>query len=212
MYRRLIITAAQIDKAYAEKSKAERGGALHECGRALLAGCIDELGFDEMPKEEKEDFGKPYFPEYPCLTFNISHSGFAAVCAFGVNVGEIGIDLEYIERKVFTSKFERIALRLFSESEIEEIRGSADGAAEFYRIWTAHEALAKYTGRGISEILEKGRGASKKAEKSDGKIYSSVVKIGGLEYAMSLAVGEKVAESAKNIEFAGFTFINLERR
>ncbi len=208
MYRRLLITAAQIDKAYAENSKAERGSALHECGRALLAGCLDEIGIEKMPMVGKGDFGKPYFPEYPRLTFNISHSGFAAVCAFGVNVGEIGIDLEYIEREGFTSKFERIAPRLFSESEIEEIRGSADGAAEFYRIWTAREAMAKYTGRGISEILEKRREASKNAEESDGKIYSSVIKIGGLEYAISLAVGEKVAESAKNIEIAGFTFIN----
>lgn len=207
MYRRLLITAAQIDKAYAEKSKAERGGALHECGRTLLAGCINEMGIEKMPTVRKGDFGKPYFPEYPNLTFNISHSGFAAVCAFGVNVGEIGIDLEYIEREGFPSKFERIAPRLFSESEIDEIRGSDDSAAEFYRIWTEREAMAKYTGRGISEILEKRHGASKKAEESDGKIYSSVIKIGGLEYAMSLAVGEKVAESAKNIEIAGFTFI-----
>ena len=88
--------------------------------------------------------------------FNLSHSGDFVLCA--VSEKPIGVDIEQI--KPFRAG---LITRWCSQGEAEFIRGShhalkdsvtdPEVCARFYRVWTAKEAYAKMTGKGISTDL-----------------------------------------------------------
>ena len=84
--------------------------------------------------------GKPYLSGGPC--FSISHTGNIWVCL--VADYNIGIDVQIEKTNV---KFEDIAKRFFNEREQGYI--SEKGIQGFYKVWTAREAYAKYTGEGF---------------------------------------------------------------
>lgn len=112
-------------------------------------------------------YGKPMLsglPDNVALCFNVSHSKEAALYAF-TKVGEIGIDIEYINRNLV---FEEIADKFFSSDEaamLQEI--SEDRKAEvFFNYWTCKEAYIKAKGHGLSLPLEK-FSVSFTADKSD---------------------------------------------
>ncbi|MDD4839344.1 MAG: hypothetical protein PHE93_01565 [Clostridia bacterium] len=79
--------------------------------------------------------GKPHF-ENSNVKFSVSHSHGFFVIAFSDS--EVGIDLEFV-RKIDNRKFSRLI-----DFESDE---------DFFKKWTAYEALAKYTGKGISFIF-----------------------------------------------------------
>ena len=86
------------------------------------------------------------------LDFNVSHSGEAALLAFGCG-RTIGIDVEEVRRDFGTSE---IAERFFSRAERAALRElSPDQRYEaFFRCWTRKEAFIKALGEGLSHPLD----------------------------------------------------------
>lgn len=113
------------------------------------------LGRDAMRIEiETLPGGKPALRrrdgEMP-LEFNVSHSGEIVAIAFAVG-RKVGIDVEKIRGDL---DWRDIAKRFFRAEEFEEL-GKAPGheqQAEFFRIWTRKEALAKALGQGLAASL-----------------------------------------------------------
>lgn len=105
----------------------------HETARRLLALALRrEYGIETLPPFALGEKGKPYFPDYPEIHFNISHSHGAAVAA--VHDKSIGIDIEKL----------RPAPKKLSA-------GMED--AVFFRQWTAKEATIKRCGGSIAVVL-----------------------------------------------------------
>ena len=62
--------------------------------RLLELALQREYGLDSLPEIRRAAGGKPYFPQYPHIHFNLSHSRGAAVCALS---GEpVGVDVELL--------------------------------------------------------------------------------------------------------------------
>lgn len=92
--------------------------------------------------------GKPYLPEYPQWTFNLSHSGnyFALAVA---RECRLGIDLEVARSR---SNLAGLVNKCFAAEEIAcwEALPNEERISAFYRFWTRKEAFVKATGRGIA--------------------------------------------------------------
>ena len=111
-----------------------RAGAERKLAYRLLALALErEAGLGELPAIEREAGGKPFFPGFPQLQFNLSHSRGAAVCA--LHHLPVGVDVERLRQP---------PRRLAGDLEAEA----------FFRLWTAKEATAKRTGQGIAALLE----------------------------------------------------------
>ncbi len=94
--------------------------------------------------------GKPFFPDYPDIGFNLSHSGGWLLFAFLFDGGEVGVDVERIQQERDLSS---VVQQYFSEEEQTEIQ-SGDSLPLFYRYWTRKEALLKAYGLGLVDGLE----------------------------------------------------------
>ncbi len=131
----------KIDSYRIKKDKLLSLGAGILIDRGLKAFGLCEA---EVRMEEG-DYGKPYFPDYPEIHFNISHSEKAVIAVFADT--EVGCDIEYM-----VSADLRLAERFFCMSEYEFImkhRGQERKEA-FYRIWTLKESFIKAIGSGLS--------------------------------------------------------------
>lgn len=127
-----------------EKKNHERE---HAAGELLLSYAVkEEYGWSELPEICRGEYGKPYFPEYREVHFNISHSGNLAVCAVGET--ELGADIERI-RPVR----EAVCRRVFTEREQDWLRQKADTKEAFIRLWTLKESYIKATGQGLRTEL-----------------------------------------------------------
>ena len=108
-------------------------GTEHESAWRLLALALKQIyNMDELPRVEREAGGKPFFPERRDISFNISHSHGAVVCA--VHDAPVGVDIE---------RLRRAPRRLAGEMT----------DPEFFRRWTAKEASIKRDGKGIGALL-----------------------------------------------------------
>jgi 4'-phosphopantetheinyl transferase len=93
--------------------------------------------------------GKPRLADSVAITFNLSHSG--ACAAAVISRGrEVGIDLEQIRSG---PDWHAIAARFFTEEE-QAWLAATPGAAAFFRLWTAKEAVVKAAGTGLALALE----------------------------------------------------------
>jgi phosphopantetheinyl transferase len=98
--------------------------------------------------------GKPYFAEPPLagkVHFSVSHSGRYWAALFAGT--EVGLDIEdlSIHRSLTQERMKGIAERFFSADERAHLVAAGIGREAFFRIWTAKEAYAKYTGKGMAE-------------------------------------------------------------
>ena len=84
-----------------------------------------EYGLFPLPEIRRSERGKPFFPDYPGLCFNLSHSRGAVVCA--LHDGPVGIDVERL----------RPAPRRL---------GAGRSDREFFLAWTEGEAVIKRDG------------------------------------------------------------------
>lgn len=118
--------------------------------RLLLAEYLDcaplELEFLYGP------YGKPSVRRSE-LSFNVSHSGRAALFAFAPGF-EVGIDVELERRE--TKDDERVAARFFSAREFATMRAQPQDARPraFLRCWTRKEAYVKARGDGLQLPLQ----------------------------------------------------------
>ena len=112
-------------------------GALH----LALQRQYDFYGFPPIAIAEG---GKPYFPDYPNIQFNLSHTEGAVVCA--VNQTPVGVDLE---------RSRPPADNILHYYHFTESR-------DFWEMWVRRESIAKYHGQGFAalahwnEALEQG--------------------------------------------------------
>ena len=121
------------------------------CAGILLNDMLTRHGIKEhaMVTAYKEN-GKPYFPQYPELQFNLSHSHGMVICSFSNR--EVGCDVE--KRSAVR---ENVARRFFTSQEYQAIfikPAGEEQEKEFYRIWTIKESFLKITGRGMSMALD----------------------------------------------------------
>lgn len=108
-------------------------GGERELAYRLLALAVERtFQIRPLPEIAREEGGKPFFPAYPGICFNLSHSHGAAVCA--LHDKPVGVDVEKL----------RPAPRRLA-------KGMEDEA--FFRLWTAREATVKRRGEGISALL-----------------------------------------------------------
>ena len=113
---------------------------------SFLRNHPDFTGLEPSITEE----GKPYFPEYPDLHFNISHSGTYVMAA--VSGMPCGCDIQTI-----THADMALAERFFAPEETSLIRNEPEGPSRdllFTRIWTLKESYIKAIGRGLSVPLD----------------------------------------------------------
>lgn len=104
--------------------------------------------------------GKPRFADKHAPHFGISHSRAIAAAALGNCSGsEIGFDLEVIDEGYDA---DGIAERFFSDKERQQMSESADNISAFFGIWTAKEARAKLSGRGLSSLLSEKDGENRR--------------------------------------------------
>lgn len=103
------------------------------------------MGKDALPVT-RDSGGKPAV-NIENIFISVSHSEdtFALLVA-DINVG---IDIQY-RRKVVR---DRIADRYFTDSEKAFVREKGEDG--FFTLWTMKEAFAKYTGKGMKQILDR---------------------------------------------------------
>lgn len=113
-----------------------RGGA----GYALLGDALALHGISTLPTILRTHKGKPYFPHYPHLHFNLSHSEDFLLCALSDQ--PVGVDIEVIRPR-------RTGLPRYCFTPMEFARFEALGGdwAAFYTLWTLKEAWCKCLGQ-----------------------------------------------------------------
>ena len=121
----------------------------HAACREILASYSGILAKDIIYK--KNEYGKPELDHEQALKFNMSHSHDMAIIAVSKNT-EIGVDLEYVNRK---SQWNKIARRFFSQPEINYLFSQPESSQKtlFYQIWTNKEAFIKALGTGLATPL-----------------------------------------------------------
>jgi 4'-phosphopantetheinyl transferase len=85
------------------------------------------------------------------LRFNLSHTHGLVACAV-TRAADIGVDVEYVERKV---EVMNVATHVFSVVEVEALEALSGEAQRerFFELWTLKEAYIKAIGKGLSAPL-----------------------------------------------------------
>ena len=123
---------------------------------SLGAGILIDKGLETFGLREANvriaegKYGKPYFPDYPDIHFNVSHSKKMVIAVFA-DV-EVGCDIEYVD-----SVDLKLAKRFFCKPEYEFIMGHEEQERKeaFYRIWTIKESFMKAVGSGMTLPMDK---------------------------------------------------------
>lgn len=136
-----------------EDTGKQKNIAGHQAGYALLSYALQkEYGMEELPAMEKGQYGKPYFPKYPQIHFNISHCVGMASCVLAER--EVGIDVEG-RRRISQS----LVNKVLTEDERKELLKEGDNnfkedfEMRFLRYWTLKESFIKAIGKGLSYPL-----------------------------------------------------------
>lgn len=109
------------------------------CAYAALRLALWKVGgLRELPQFAMTDSGKPFFPEFPQIFFNLSHTDGAVLT--GVSPWELGVDIEKI-RPMKAAAMRRLS----NETEPDA----------FFQSWVRREAIAKRDGSGFRSLMEK---------------------------------------------------------
>ena len=108
------------------------------CAYAVLLQALRErYHWREFPRIELSSLGKPFFPDFPDVQFNLSHT--AGAVLVGLSDQPVGVDIEKI-RPVSARAMRQIA--------------DVTSERAFFQRWVRREARAKRTGSGIGTMLE----------------------------------------------------------
>jgi len=115
--------------------------------RSLLLSCARDYAFRCGIEKidltvEKNEYGKPYFPNMPDVHFSVSHSGEYWLCVFSSE--NIGADIQLI-RPINAGLIIR---GWYKRHEMELVK--TYGLGMFFDIWAAKEAYLKYKGSGFN--------------------------------------------------------------
>lgn len=136
------LSAFRIEKASSFVNEKDKKLSL-AAGIALNRG-LEEFGLIEKDLVIKtNDFGKPYFKDYPNIKFNLSHSIDTSICV--ISSKEVGCDIEKIRKYN-----EKIINKCFSKEEKEFIEKSSNIDDAYTRIWTLKESFFKAIGSGLN--------------------------------------------------------------
>ena len=108
----------------------------------LLADALALHGIPPLPRVERTEKEKPFFPDLPDLHFSLSHTKGACLCA--LSDAPVGVDIEPI-----LPRRESLWKHCLTPEEFSRFQAQNGGWEEFYRIWTLKEAWCKYTGEGL---------------------------------------------------------------
>ena len=113
----------------------------------LAVGLREHWDLEQLPSIARGKRGKPLFPDFPQLRFNLSHSGPRALCA--LDRDEVGVDIQQItlRRSAFLD-------RLLSPEERAWLLGLGDDPEAFTQLWTLKESFMKATGLGMRLALD----------------------------------------------------------
>ena len=108
------------------------------CAYLILFHALrEQYSWRELPPMAYSSLGKPYFPDFPEVHFNLSHTRGAVL--IGLSDEPVGVDIERI-RPVGQKVMRRLA--------------NAKSERDFFRSWVRREARTKRTGEGIGTMLE----------------------------------------------------------
>lgn len=113
----------------------------HDTAHTLLTYAYDRAFGGALPEIRRGTWGKPYFPRGEA-EFSLTHTKTMAFCAIGDC--PVGIDAETIR-----TVRPRVPERTMNPQELAWLAAQADRDEAFLRLWTAKEAWAKLTGRGL---------------------------------------------------------------
>lgn len=141
---------------YARLSDPKKLGprGVSAAGKALLGYALRDIFpaiFDgSCPRLSVGTHGKPFFPDFHEIHFNISHSGnYAAVALSDI---EIGLDIQEM-RISDPERLARTGKRVFPEEEYRAFLACGDRRTAFFREWALREAYVKWTGEGLTRDL-----------------------------------------------------------
>lgn len=107
---------------------------------ALFSGESPE-GAEATWPVEREERGKPFFPNHPQVHCSVTHSGDYWLGAFCTQ--QVGIDLQIHK----PGRLAALSHRFFHPEEDRYLQRA--GFADFYRVWAAKESFVKFSGEGI---------------------------------------------------------------
>lgn len=145
----------KIDKT--EKERYQRFSNIPARDKFLVSRALLRLILSQITNESAEDIvfsygphGKPFIKDSK-FYFNVSHS--AKVIVIAISRSCVGVDTEFVERKV---NYNQIMSKFFNESEIKDWENckGATPLQSFLLGWTRKEAVLKATGDGITGISE----------------------------------------------------------
>ncbi|GAA4214137.1 hypothetical protein GCM10022289_47310 [Pedobacter jeongneungensis] len=117
-----------------------------------------------LEKIKYTKYGRPFIENLKA-DFNITHSG-DVIALVTASEGKIGIDVEAInEIKIDDFK------DFFSNSEFDILEYSENRLLDFYRLWTAKEAILKADGSGLSKFVDLNLKITQNFGEIDGKQY-----------------------------------------
>lgn len=107
------------------------------CAYLILRRALwEQYRWRELPEIQTTSLGKPYFPAFPDVHFNLSHTTGAVLVALSDR--PVGVDIEHI-RPVSQRTMRRLA--------------DVDTERAFFQSWVRREARAKRSGAGVGTIL-----------------------------------------------------------
>lgn len=139
----LMVKLPEEEQELLSRRKNERFFSQSLAARALLwYGLQKEYGLGEFPDIKREEKGKPYFPAYPEIQFNYSHSDSGVLV--GISREPIGVDIQNT-----TVYRENVAKRVAHPEELRLLGESQEPGQLFTKLWCLKEAYVKYLGTGI---------------------------------------------------------------
>ena len=107
------------------------------CAYLMLCHALWELyRWRELPEIAVTSLGKPYFPGFPDIHFNLSHTAGAVLVALSDR--PVGVDIERIR------PVSQRAMRRLADVSTEQA---------FFQSWVRREARAKRSGAGVGTML-----------------------------------------------------------
>ncbi len=137
-----------------EKKRADRFHFKHHQHHFKRARCILRLILSKYLEQSPESLhfdygkhGKPFLPEYPFISFNLSHSNTHAMLAIG-KTHPLGIDIERFSERPYTG----IGQHVFSEQENKQLETLPNALKPlmFFNTWAQKEAFIKLLGLGLT--------------------------------------------------------------
>jgi 4'-phosphopantetheinyl transferase len=122
----------------------------HGILRQLLAKHLNQSAADL--DIEKTEFGKPFLPDHPDTSFNMSHSGDSLAVAISSQY-QLGID---VERYKSRHSWQGLVKKCFAPEEADYWYSldKTERSHAFYQFWVKKEAFVKAVGKGITLGLD----------------------------------------------------------